>query len=74
MNEKQDESFLDKLSHLKNRLQFSQRYLSDLQEEKNNKEKLSNGRRKWLNKEISKTKDKIEELDQKLVDFQGETK
>lgn len=50
-------------------LNWQKNYLEDLKKMKKKEDKnkkLSNGRRKWFNKEISKTKQKIENLSEKL--------
>lgn len=56
----------DGKEHLKRQLKFEQQYLKDLKKIKDISKELQNDRRRYLNQEIEKTKQKIQNLDQKL--------
>lgn len=70
----QDNTHLQKdgKKHLKKQLEFEQKYLQDLKKIKQDEteENLENGRRRYLNKEIEKTKNKIQKLDEKLEEVE----
>ncbi|MFB6215788.1 MAG: hypothetical protein ABEJ72_02300 [Candidatus Aenigmatarchaeota archaeon] len=56
------------------RIKWNQRYIEDLQymkkEESQQDDGLSNGRRRWLNREMEDARQKIMELDQELQNLE----
>lgn len=64
-----DTNFLRDEQYYQERLVQAQKTLADYQEMKR-EENLSDGRRRWLNKQIDKKRSEIKKMDQKLEEIQ----
>jgi len=68
-SKRKDTSFLEDEEYFKERLVRAQKALADYQEMKRDNEKLSDGRRRWINRQIDKKRSEIKKMDQKLEEI-----